>query len=734
MPNIRQYENQDKLQPNDLAAESMEKEGRHDESTAQVVRNNWDQGIDKVQRGLLNLDAKQDAATGSAMMADVAQFTVDAHKQLSQTLNSADAGSGVDPLDKFNSDYLQPGLQAIRDKYADNDTVTRSFDEHANDLYMNLNDRGNGEWDQITRQQTATNMKSTGDSLANAATLSPADVDGLAAQSDKMIDGFRGMFPSRMNGAEADAMKKQQREGIYNSAATSALDAVMKNPTASLNDIDQLRTVFSGDNFKDNMTPETYSRVMGDLDKTRLTRQTAASMSIKDNMPDMLAHVRQFGDDQGVVPKYIGAYAADSPDRTMADQANMQKQYQEALNEHDANKAIGDLPRDQAAAYVSGLKGKAQSATGMFDVGPATDKYNAAVKALKDRDEEFGKDPSAYMINHNDTVGALYQAYQKNPTPQSFQQYAAFTAAQQQHMYPGTSPQVLTPEIKQNFKSQFSAIDQTPQGATTAMSLLANLKQTTGQYYTGAVHELIQDKIIKPSQYVAGVLMARPESQMLAQEVMHASSVPDDVMNKTSPLSEDKALSLARQAYAPLASTLRGSANGQDLLDSYITSTAAVIRQRAAYSGGNYVGAKGNSGQDAADATAIANQSVLGRYNIKSGMRIPTNYDQADVVGGAQSVLGDLGNHNLNVSPNYSGLINGKDQFAKDIASDGYWVTNPKGDGAILYFQGSPVMEKNKAGVNAPLALDFNTMQTLGKQNRSTLNEAGRFVTNPGSL
>lgn len=729
MPKIPQFEATARLEPTNMAEEAANKEAFHEERTAEIAPRLYEQGARELQGGINQMDEHQAQAQTASMLNDISDLTVQAHQQLNTTLNGYDPSSGTDVMQGFTDD-LDKRLDAIGDKY-DNPKTQEAFARMRAETRTNLLDRGYTQQQDIVRTYTAQQLGSSGQKMANAAATDPASVDIIAGQYKSSIQTMADQHPGMFSADERDKLTRSGVEDIYNSAGMQIVHQINSNPNASLRDIAAARQLLAGDNFKNNMSPTDYNKVLDDLDKAGETRQDAATIYIDKSTPQILDSVRQNGDPDGRWGRLLGSTAVHTPEQLAAAQVRLD-QYNAAIADHKVGQDINNMPENQVQQYIQARKADWASANSGGDpaaVTAAHGAYDAAVRMAKERDEEFNKSPATYMLNHNDTVGALYAKYQQNPTPQSFQVYAAFSAGQQQKLYPGQPVEVLTNDMKQDVKSKMAAVDQTPQGALAAAATLNQLHDLTGQYYTGAIHELMKDKIIRPDQYVAGTLIARPESQMLAQEVLQAAAVPKDAMDKTSPLAEDRAVAVARAAFLPLAQTMKGTVNGDDLLNAYISSTAQVLRQRAVSGGPQYLGSK-MSGQVAQDATQIANQMVLGRIQVKGGMRIPTNYDAGDVVGGATSVQGDLANHDLVLAPSYGGLINGKQQYAKDIASDGYWVTNPKGDGAVLYFQGAPVHEKGPKGTTQTISLNFDQMQKLGKSSRSPLNEIGRFFTN----
>lgn len=730
MPEIKQYDANKTLVAGNEAASATAQAGYHAERTAEIAPRLWEQGLDSVSRGFKDMDENQARAQTTSMLKDVADLTVKAHAELNTRLNSADPNSDVNPMEGFATD-LQTKLQAVRDKYS-NDKAQDAFDRTASELTKNILDSGMTQWNAQVRGAANTNLQQAGTSFANAAALDPASVDKIAGQYSSQVDLLASAHPDSISQDDIIKLKRQGAEGIYNSAGIQLVNKINANPNASLSDIAAARTLLAGDNFKKNMSPEDYQRVLDDLDKAGKVRADAASMYLEKSAPDLLKQVEQFGDADGRVGRLLAAVPMDTPEHKAA-AAQRADDYTAALASFKVKKQIGDMPEDQVQQYIQAAKQDYQNAKTPTEVKEGQAAYDTAVKVAAQRDAEFKKSPAMYMLKNNDTIGALYANYQKDPTPDNFQTYATFSVAQQQKLYPHEVPQVLSDDMKQDIGGQMAQAGQTPDGPLKAAAVLTNLQKTTGTYYTSAVHELMKDKIIRPDQYVAGVLINRPESQMLAQEVLRAAAVPSADMEKASPLSEAQATTLARNALAPLASTLKGTINGDDLLNSYISATADVLRQRAVYGGTGYLGAK-DSGAVAADARALATQMVLGRYNVKMGMRIPKELDAGDVTHGATSVLNDLGNHKLVASPYYGNLIKGGEQFAKDVASDGYWVTNPKGDGAVLYFQGAPVQETSKNGMVSSVQLPFKEMARIGKENRGALDKAKRFFTNPGSL
>jgi hypothetical protein len=328
----------------------------------------------------------------------------------------------------------------------------------------------------------------------------------------------------------------------------------------------------------------------------------------------------------------------------------------------------------------------------------------------------------------NDKVAALYVNYQKNPTPQNFQTYAAFSEGQQARLYPGRVPSVLTDDMKRDIGNSLQAVDQTPQGALQAAGTLSNLRDTTGAYYGGAVHELLRDHIIKPGQYVAGQLIGDPKTFTMAGDVLKATSMTNDDLFRQSGITEAKADAVARAAFSSFAATFSDTVNGRQLVGNYEAALSSLLRYHGDVS--------------TATAQSMAKSMILDRYNIRGNMRIPSNFDDMDVADGAQSVLNDIKNHNLIAPPSFSGAGGAlqSDMYKADVQDFGHWSTNAKGDGAQLFDQyGQPVYEKVNGKVQT-VNIAYSQLEQLGKGNRGVMNNLNsiahpeRIQSKPGDL
>ncbi len=719
MPKIPQFEANARLQPNNLASQAFQQEGYHAERMADIVGRNVEQGVAGLQRGLGAMDEHQAQAQTASMMQDMSQLTVQAHQSLDTTLNSADPASSVDPMTGYN-EQLQQKLQDVRDKY-DNPKTQEVFGRMSAELQSNLLDRGYSQWQQQTRAYTAQSLNTTAQQFSNAASLDPASVDDIAKQYSNSVAAMGEQHSGMFSSDERSKLTRSGIESIYNSAGMQIAHGINSNPNASLSGIAKARKTLSGDNFRNNMNPQDYNRVLDDLDKAATTRQDAASLYIEKSAPQILATVVQNGDPDGRWGRMLSSTAAHTPEQ-LAAAAVRTDNYNAALAEHQVTKEIGDKPDGQVQQYIQARKADWQNAGSPAEATETHKAYDMAVKVAKQRDEEFNKSPATYMLNHNDTVGALYAKYQQQPTPNSFQTYAAFSAGQQEKLYPGRPAQVLSDDIKRDVSDKLAAVSQDPNGAVAAGQVLDNLRQLTGPFWNESAHELAKDRIVNGAQFAAAQLMGSPKSWSLAQEGLRAAATPDDVLTKTSGVAKDTADKVASTALRPLLATFADTANGHQLVASYVDFMSNIMRSRGKV--------------DSNTADALAQTAVLDRFTIKNNLRIPTNLDANDVADGADNIVANIHTHDLVTPPSFSGMGPAvqKDAYADDIKDFGHWSTNARGDGMMLYDQyGAPVYERVK-GQSVQIEVPYESAAKVGKSIRSPLNTLGRIITNPQSV
>lgn len=355
----------------------------------------------------------------------------------------------------------------------------------------------------------------------------------------------------------------------------------------------------------------------------------------------------------------------------------------------------------------------------------AADKGNAASQEVaKNMVRAYDSDRTGYMLQNNVAVGTAYQQFQQNPNAQTFQNYAAKTTAAQNQFDPDNPPAIVTAQMHNDIASALQTVAQSPEGAAQAAGTIQSYAKLAGPYWGQMYHELYASHTLSAPQYVAAGLYANQQTAALGQEVLRAAAVPEKEMNTSAKLAEGSALKLARDALAPLASTLNGTVNGADLMNAQITAMADVLRLRSVM---------GNA-PTAQDATNLANQMILGKFNIAGGLRIPTNYDSGDVVNGTTHLMANLDTMSLVVPKTYGALKGPDKQYASDVKDFGYWTTNSQGNGAVLMSQDGVPVQQMVGGKPANVSISFNDLAAQGKQNRSVLNKVERFVTNPGSL
>lgn len=718
MPRLAQYENTENVSaaPLEGAAYSVARYGR--QAGEDISRGAGEVGSAVNQLGEA---AAQNETMALAKKASDTDLNLDAQYAALKENTDPNDPQAMAKLSNFYQDTVQPAYDQLGADLGSKQ-AKEFFQTHAIARQQEFGRRIIADHYQLAGDAAVSNFQDIADNGAKRLELDPSNLDDVLGSIQRAGAGL----PPNVR----DRAVREATNHVADFTAETLFNRAVRDPNATPQSLDAAYSMISnpdGSLFK-NMSPGKLASIQNEFDKAKQSVGVTQFADVQAKWDDMRAAVRA-GDPNaiawtkqnmtnvmGTTPKERAEEIAKREQGFEDDQAYAAKATEFVGKTLPELRQLAEAPLPPEAERSASEKGVAASK------GVAAEIVRA-----------YDADPTGYTIKNNTAVGAAYDAFQKNQTPETFQAYAAKAVAAQTQFDPTRPPKIIPQDMENQIGQSLRMTEQTPQAALQNAVAIGQFRQMTGPYGMQAVHELMADHKITPAQYVAGTLISRPDSQMLAQEVLLASAVPKAQMDTTSPMSDAKALATARAAFAPLASTLKGTANGQDLLDGYITATANVLRNRATIAGQSYVSTSSVNGQDVTDATTIANQMVLGHYNIAAGLRIPQSLDKDDVVGGTRSVLNDIGNHNITVPPAYSGMVDPKDTFAKDVKSDGYWVTNAQGDGAVLYFQGAPVQEK-RGNITTPVTLKFSQFADLGRQNRGVFGTVERFITNPGSL
>jgi hypothetical protein len=719
MAQIKEYVATDVLKPDNMASEAYQQLGLHTEREAGIVGRQYEDMAQDVQHVLGRVEQHQEAAETTGLYKQFADLTVAAHQDLTNTLATADPSKG-NPLTQWSDGYLQPKIDALGENLS-TPGAQKAFQEMGAHLKSSLIDRGIGEWTDQMKSMTVQNVKMQGQSLANAAAIDPGSVSAIAEQSDKGIDAAAaaaGNAGSPVSAQQTQVLKTQQRNLIYDNAARRVVSQVEGNPSASLDAINQVRDQLSTPEFQKNLSPTTMVELQDRLDRAHTTRMTAASSIIGEEMPSVLQQVERFGDN-GSAEKLIGAYQGETPEKTTAWKQEQMEKLEAARLIYPQRQAMSNMSGPQMDTYLQNLQSAAASAAPEH-ARAAVDAYTAATEFRKQYDEEFHKDPAAFEINNNQTIGQLFNKFQQTQDPKDFDMYARFTLAQQSRLQPTSPGSIVSPQMKQEWAGRVQQI--TTGGAPVAQQMLADGAKQYGTYWPRVAQELMHAKVLSGPQFVAASMYSKPDAYGVASDVLTASATPwkqlaDEASAKN--VTQNQAITAAASAMAPFARTLRNVANGQELIGAYSDALARVLLFR------------GNA--DSGVASDLAGKMIADSYQMHDTTRIPTwqGLDTGKVQAGLDAGMQGVDFGNIVTPPSFSGLgpNDQKTNYVSSIKSTGHWFTNSDESGVTLYDAANHNVLTMKNGKAQPVTLTWQQLQDLGEKNLSWMDRAGRFFT-----
>lgn len=620
------------------------------------------------------------------------------------------ANPKLDP-EEYIHDKILPDLQSSND-LAD----TPASRAHAAELiHSTARGLAHGMWTDHQHYQVATAQNSAVDarnSMINAVEADPGSLDNELAKYQTKVKGL--FVPAGADPADIDKDYSEARRG----AITSILDTQASKVELGQMTPDQIAAISGAvHDPKGTIAQFADPEAMRGFDK-RVQAALATHLDIQNYID--ATHVKDWGTAvrQGDPTAYgnlttLAARFQASPKK------EDQVKAQDILNERDDDD--GYYKGSQAINQLSAVDAKA-----LVDSLPTPDARNHVQKGIAEayasREQGMKSDPVTWLTTNNATVGGAAQRFAAQPTPQNYDAYATALVASQAKYNPAMVPKVLPTALTQEVSATMQSVDQTSEGAAKAGAELQRVMGLTGRYSNYALHELQAAHIITGAQFAAAQIMGRPEGMALGQEILRAKAVPEKTLVETSGVPTAKAEGAMRTALSGLAATFADTANGHELIASYIDAGAAVLQARGA----------GHLG----DAQALANSMVLDRFNVRNNLRIPKTFDDHDVANGADIVQAGIDKHDIQPPPSFSGFGPAlqKDAYVQDLKDYGYWATNDRGDGAILRYQGLPVYEKVNGGRVVPVEIPYKDLQNVGRSNRSVYENVRRFATQPDTL
>lgn len=685
MPNIRQYNNTQTIEPQPLeqAAYRVERAGMIEGA---AIRQGAAQAVKAVG------DVEQHYAEQET--SDLSQKISNLDLAVTQQYEDAkQKGDVSDP--NFVSNFITKNIQPELDKLGDG-LITKQgqtmFREASATMVREYAKRGIADQAAFAGNQAVSNYKNTVTQYANMASLDPTTTDHAANMMSTLASSLPAEHRPELLGAA--------QEQIYTSGAKGYLDTALKNPNATPQSLDAAWNYVSDpkNGFVAHVNPDTFSALQKQYEQAKETLGATQSQIAALQWPKILTAVKE-GDPAGMdaAQQFIGSYHGKTAADTVVDVAKYNSELQDAQDFFKASSTYRDMPQPEISAQYDTLKQQAQ----------AGDKFaKAAVQAIDTRWQEYHADPMSYVLQNNAVVQTRYGQYAQDPTPQNYKAFADAATAEQQRLYPGETPKLVTKDMAHSLSTQLAAIPRTPDGAAQVAQTLSEFATTTGSYWPQVSAELAHDHVLNSEQAVAASLWSDPTKQGVAQELLRASMLPKKDLD-TGGVSYNQAAKAARQALADFRTAMIPQTNGAEIYGNYASSLTMLLQVR-----GNIT-----------DAPALAKQLINDEYQFSGTLMVPAaaKVDLHQVVAGTRSIQADLGNekrHDLVIPPSYSGTgsADQRAEYIRDVQKSGYWIMSGDNKGAMLVTErGDPVYEHVK-GRTQQIIVPWDQLQKIGGQ------------------
>jgi hypothetical protein len=578
-----------------------------------------------------------------------------------------------------------------------------------------------------------------------------------AAAADEVVTNFKQGFDTRSNlaqqdptsvGAQIEAVKAaapglpaEHRDSILKAGVTQIADSgaegivnqLLNNKNLTAQDIDTAKAYLNDEKnpFLSNMSPGQFASVNFRLDRMKTTAGNVASEIAAQTLA---AGNKQIEENGGVDPNnqykaIIDNYQAKTSDETALKKAEFQRNYDAAVAVGKATKEVKTTPDAELTGDLVGLK-KIVDGAEPEQAQKAEATLKAVTEAKKARDEAFTKDPADWVNKNNDVIGARYQQFAQNPTPQNFQSYAASSIAEQRRLYPLKQPRIVSADMQATIGEAVSKVTNDPAGASAAGNILSSYARTAGSYWPQMAQELYKSKTLNANQFVAASLYSKPGASSLAEEILRASVVPQKELidkNLGNPdVTEAKVRAAANSAFGALDRTMLDDRSETRIVGGYETALTTLMLSRGTSS--------------SSVAHDLAAKMINDEYSFKGTYRVPTSarVNADDVDAGLKSALGrvtdansGIASANLIIPPSYSGL-GPNDQrraYVANVQAQGHWVTNSDETGAVLYDeQNHPVWQKGPGGKPQMVGLKWADAANAGVTARGLPGKAYKFI------
>jgi hypothetical protein len=698
-------------------AAAYEQLGRHVEANYSTAGRAIGAGIEHVQADIKQHDEMSDAASLANGFADLDMKT---------SQNLSDAKNTMDPHDPDGVQKFMAQHQQALDDLEGNlstDKGKEMFTRMSANYRTSTFNKYLGDQSNAAAGDIVSKYNGAAKTLSNMAQQDPTNVGTASAQLEISSEALPVEHRA--------AYLSQAKQGLYDSAGEGMVNRIASNPNVTADQVDAAKAFINdkANGYVDNMSEGQFAAVNAKFDRIKDTQGNVQSVIAAQTLSSGFEQLKgNGGNDPGNQwQTIIDSYKGKSPEATQVWKAEAQRKYDAAISFGQAAKSVNGTPDDAVDAQIADVSAKLDTAK-PEEMASLEAKQKAMVEAQAQRDKAFHADQAGWTVENNDVVQQRFAAYQANPGPQTFAQYAQTSAAEQQRLFPNDAPKLLSHDMNDHIGAAVSGITSGPEGAQQAATILSSYAQIGGKYWPQLSQELFQAKTLNANQFVASSLYAKPGASALAAELLRASVVaPKDLVGMNAgkeDMTAEKARAAANDAFAPLARTAIDGRDRVSVVGGYEEALSTLLQFR------------GNIG----DAKDLAKKMINDEYSFTTTLRIPkaAQVNTDDVTAGLQSSLGrvtdassGINGANLIIPKSFSGLgpNDQKRAYVANIQARGRWVTNSDESGAVLHDEnGNAVWQAGKDGKPQLVGVSWADAAKAGSDARGLTGKAYKFV------
>lgn len=470
------------------------------------------------------------------------------------------------------------------------------------------------------------------------------DMENIFAQNNNIVrakPGMASLFAAReaemiatapgLDNTFKEKWANDRRNQIYNSAFDGEVTALETGPQVTSGQVKQYlaQAKSEGSEWVKNSSPEAYQTNVKRLERLAETLNHKEQAQIFSDFDEKMDQIEKTGEDKG---DYSESWIKANVNDPLKAEAMIKRQAM-SRNIAKASNFVKDAPIGDISNHLKKLE-EDRKDTDKFHVVEA--EYQATVQALNRRNQEFKQDPTGYTLSVSSAAQNVFKQFTDNPTPEMADQYAQTIKAEQQKLYPGVSPTLLTKDQIGSIASQMAAVTTDEKGAVEAVNVLQSQMNTWGKHWPIVAKDLRANKALTDEQYVAATMMDKPHYRYVAEDLVKASALKEADMKLPSGTKRN-AQETVTEALAPLRETLGSMADGPEIYKSYHEAITKAILYKSHMTGAD----------QSSLASDYANKIVLEGYDFAGSYRIPKNQDVSAIRSGVNGVMMKLDQFNI---------------------------------------------------------------------------------------